>query len=60
MGWRLEKSFIDRPHLQFNYNGYGTDTFGKYAPKVTLAKKEEPKKVITINKEVEEMFLAFK
>ncbi|EKN68084.1 L-alanyl-D-glutamate peptidase [Schinkia azotoformans LMG 9581] len=24
------KSFIDKPHLQFNHKGYGTDTFGKY------------------------------
>lgn len=23
------KSFIDRPHLQYNHKGYGTDTFGK-------------------------------
>lgn len=30
------KSFIDSPHLQFEYKGYGTDTFGKW--------KEETKK----------------
>lgn len=24
--WR---TFVDKPHLQFNYKGYGTDTFGK-------------------------------
>lgn len=23
------KDFVDKPHLQFNYKGYGTDTFGK-------------------------------
>ncbi|EAG2418068.1 M15 family peptidase, partial [Listeria monocytogenes] len=23
--------FVDNPHLQFNYKGYGTDTFGKGA-----------------------------
>ena len=23
------KSFVDKPHLQYNYKGYGTDTFGK-------------------------------
>lgn len=23
--------FVDQPHLQFNYKGYGTDTFGKKA-----------------------------
>ncbi|HAK1590619.1 TPA: M15 family metallopeptidase [Listeria monocytogenes] len=23
--------FVDNPHLQFNYKGYGTDTFGKVA-----------------------------
>lgn len=27
------KGFVDRPHLQFNYKGYGTDTFGKAAAK---------------------------
>lgn len=50
------KSFIDRPHLQFNHKGYGTDTFGKYTPKVTIAKVEEPKKVTAIDKEDDEMF----
>lgn len=26
--------FVDQPHLQFNYKGYGTDTFGKKASSV--------------------------
>jgi peptidoglycan LD-endopeptidase CwlK len=26
------KSFIDQPHLQFKYKGYGTDTFGEWKP----------------------------
>lgn len=30
------KSFVDKPHLQYNYKGYGTDTFGK----ITVAKDE--------------------
>lgn len=25
------KGFVDKPHLQYNYKGYGTDTFGKGA-----------------------------
>ncbi|WP_406621781.1 M15 family metallopeptidase [Bacillus atrophaeus] len=25
------KGFVDKPHLQFNYKGYGNDTFGKKA-----------------------------
>ena len=29
--------FIDKPHLQYNYKGYGTDTFGK---KVSPIKEE--------------------
>jgi peptidoglycan L-alanyl-D-glutamate endopeptidase CwlK len=43
------KSFVDKPHLQFNFNGYGTDTFGKYKepkpvekPKVELKPAEKP------------------
>lgn len=26
--WR-DETFLDSPHLQYNYKGYGTDTFGK-------------------------------
>lgn len=26
--WR-DETFLDSPHLQYNYRGYGTDTFGK-------------------------------
>lgn len=37
------KSFIDRPHLQYNYKGYGTDTFGKYVETKPVVKREEPK-----------------
>lgn len=41
------KSFVDKPHLQFNHRGYGTDTFGKYTPNVTFKKASlpEPEKV---------------
>ncbi|MFQ6335186.1 MULTISPECIES: SH3 domain-containing protein [Bacillus] len=28
------KGFVDSPHLQYNYKGYGTDTFGKGAQNV--------------------------
>ncbi|KXY27010.1 M15 family metallopeptidase [Bacillus cereus] len=28
------KGFVDNPHLQYNYKGYGTDTFGKGAQNV--------------------------
>ncbi|OUA65577.1 SH3 domain-containing protein [Bacillus thuringiensis] len=28
------KGFVDSPHLQYNYKGYGTDTFGKGAQSV--------------------------
>ncbi|HHP1049567.1 SH3 domain-containing protein [Bacillus thuringiensis] len=28
------KGFVDGPHLQYNYKGYGTDTFGKGAQNV--------------------------
>ncbi|PGV00375.1 SH3 domain-containing protein [Bacillus thuringiensis] len=28
------KGFLDSPHLQYNYKGYGTDTFGKGAQNV--------------------------
>ncbi|EAD3274384.1 M15 family peptidase [Listeria monocytogenes] len=30
--------FVDNPHLQFNYKGYGTDTFGKGASTSTSSK----------------------
>ncbi|PEQ09879.1 SH3 domain-containing protein [Bacillus toyonensis] len=29
------KGFVDSPHLQYNYKGYGTDTFGKGAQNVS-------------------------
>ncbi|WP_244933706.1 peptidoglycan-binding protein [Neobacillus mesonae] len=43
------KTFIDKPHLQFNYKGYGTDTFTKDAPKSETKAEvyEEPKKEVT-------------
>ncbi|HDX9686758.1 TPA: M15 family metallopeptidase [Bacillus thuringiensis] len=28
------KGFVDSPHLQYNYKGYGTDTFGKGAQNI--------------------------
>ncbi|QLI77179.1 peptidoglycan-binding protein [Bacillus pumilus] len=31
------KTFVDKPHLQFNHKGYGTDTFGKGAVKTGTA-----------------------
>lgn len=34
------KTFIDKPHLQYNHKGYGTDTFGKVEAK-PLAKEVE-------------------
>lgn len=33
------KTFVDKPHLQFNYKGYGTDTFGKTPAKTGTATK---------------------
>lgn len=38
------KSFVDRPHLQFNHKGYGTDTFGEIAI-AGNSNQEQPKKV---------------
>lgn len=37
-------SFIDKPHLQFNYKGYGTDTFTE--TKTVEAPKQEVKTVV--------------
>ncbi|AMR02996.1 MULTISPECIES: SH3 domain-containing protein [Bacillus] len=31
------KGFVDSPHLQYNYKGYGTDTFGKGAQNVVTS-----------------------
>ncbi|HFK6923190.1 TPA: DUF5776 domain-containing protein [Listeria monocytogenes] len=31
--------FVDNPHLQFNYKGYGTDTFGKGAASANVPAK---------------------
>lgn len=36
--WR-DESFLDSPHLQLNYKGYGTDTFGKPVGAVQGANK---------------------
>ncbi|MFF3147463.1 M15 family metallopeptidase, partial [Streptomyces sp. NPDC057927] len=38
-------SFVDSPHLQYNYKGYGSDTFGK---KVTTVSKPTIKNTDTI------------
>ncbi|MER2000896.1 MAG: M15 family metallopeptidase [Lysinibacillus sp.] len=39
--WR-DEAFLDSPHLQFNHNGYGTDTFGKLpAPNINFDVKKE-------------------
>lgn len=37
------KGFVDQPHLQFNYKGYGTDTFGKKASSAPV-KASKPSK----------------
>ncbi|MBQ4817688.1 M15 family metallopeptidase [Bacillus pumilus] len=49
------KTFVDKPHLQFNHKGYGTDTFGKGAVKTGTATKpvknsapKAPAKKITV------------
>jgi peptidoglycan LD-endopeptidase CwlK len=45
------KSFIDQPHLQFNYKGYGTDTFDKWTePKNKPA--ENPKTEEKVDKPI--------
>ncbi len=40
------KSFVDKPHLQFNYKGYGTDTFEE---KTVEAPKTEVKTEVVTN-----------
>lgn len=40
------KGFVDKPHLQFNYRGYGTDTFGKPIQPVPVAVHSKNPKVI--------------
>lgn len=45
------KSFVDKPHLQFNYKGYGTDTFEE---KIIAAPKTEVKTEVVVNKLVNE------
>ncbi|WP_420491286.1 M15 family metallopeptidase [Neobacillus drentensis] len=43
------KTFVDKPHLQFNYKGYGTDVFDKWTePKPKPIAKKEPEKVNVI------------
>ena len=44
------KSFIDKPHLQFNYKGYGSDTFGG----TVAAPKTEVKTEVVVNTPVNE------
>ncbi|MEK4922404.1 M15 family metallopeptidase [Cytobacillus sp. FSL R5-0569] len=41
------KSFIDKPHLQYNYEGYGTDTFGKKVD--SKPSKSKPKANLTVD-----------
>lgn len=36
--------FIDKPHLEFHYKGYGTDTFGKKATSVKTGAATKPAK----------------
>lgn len=45
------KSFVDKPHLQFNYKGYGTDVFEE---KTVAAPKTEVKTEVVVNKPVNE------
>ena len=44
--WR-DETFLDSPHIQYNYKGYGTDTFGKIKDvipqHITTSQKEERK-----------------
>ena len=50
--WK-DESFLDAPHMQYNYKGYGTDTFGKSAtPTVTTSVDANVVKAIqtTLNK----------
>ncbi|WCS68002.1 hypothetical protein Goe26_00900 [Bacillus phage vB_BsuM-Goe26] len=55
------KSFVDKPHLQFNYKGYGTDTFGKKAAAPSAPKSSSgsgsskvslPNRVIRVTKPI--------
>lgn len=51
------KDFIDRPHLQYNHSGYGSDTFGKYTEKVTVANSapKEENKMAELNESQEKV-----
>lgn len=54
------KKFVDKPHLQFNYKGYGTDTFGKVVaavtPKATVLKRGDTgPKVEVLQKRLSEL-----
>ncbi|WP_431805430.1 peptidoglycan-binding protein [Bacillus pumilus] len=43
------KTFVDKPHLQFNHKGYGTDTFGKGPAKTgTATKPKAPSKKLAV------------
>lgn len=42
------KGFVDKPHLQFNYKGYGTDTFKSVAKLATAKQTATPTKKDTI------------
>lgn len=44
------KGFVDSPHLQYNYKGYGTDTFGKGAASINGSNvnlRKGPQNVVT-------------
>jgi peptidoglycan LD-endopeptidase CwlK len=46
-------SFVDKPHLQFNFKGYGTDTFGKWTetkPAVQTTPATKPSGIKSIGK----------
>ncbi|ERH56658.1 M15 family metallopeptidase [Bacillus amyloliquefaciens] len=44
--------FVDQPHLQFNYKGYGTDTFGKAssAKPVKIIRPSKPSGIKSVGK----------
>lgn len=43
------KGFVDRPHLQYNYKGYGTDTLGTDAQNVSIPQLNDGAGVAYIN-----------
>lgn len=56
--WRDEK-FLDSPHLQYEYRGYGTDTFGKVKREVEKMASQEFNTLLArinaLNEEIREL-----